>query len=271
LKKKHYIIQIITTEKKLPFTLRLNATLLRFVGLALIMLIVGIVTFSYIYIPRALDYNRLKEENDRLIKDRLELAKILADYNRIRQMDHYIRKVLGTDLALSPIDSIPFDSLYSQNNFAPEANTIEISFLDNMPITPPVDGGYITQGFITDNLFEEDNHYGIDIAAPEGTPVKASASGVVIFSNWSYHYGNLIIIYHQGGYFTIYGHNQRNIVKEHQHVQRGEVIAFVGNTGESEGPHLHFEIWKDGVPLDPQKIIYAYRDKNISFSSMEGQ
>jgi len=270
LTKGYYIFQLITSEKKKPFSIKVSTNFLKIFIIIILTLIVTIGIFTYIYLPKAINYDKLMGENEKLIKDRLKIIKILSDYNRIKQIDHYIRSVLGADLALSGPDT-SYMSETDENFDAKllENKSLEISFLDNMPITPPVDGGYITQGFVTDNLFEEDNHYGIDIAAPEGAPVKAAASGIVIFSNWSYHYGNMIIIYHQGGYFSIYGHNSRNIVREHQMVERGEVIAFVGNTGESEGPHLHFEIWKDGMPIDPQKIIYAYKDKNISFSSME--
>jgi murein DD-endopeptidase MepM/ murein hydrolase activator NlpD len=124
--------------------------------------------------------------------------------------------------------------------------------------------GYITRGFIDDKVMTSENHYGVDVAAAEGTPIKAAAAGVVVFSNWTYDLGYTVILYHSDGYFSIYGHNQRNSVVAHQYVKRGEVIGYLGNTGKSQGPHLHFEIWREGVPINPQELIYSYKKADIS-------
>lgn len=98
-------------------------------------------------------------------------------------------------------------------------------------------------------------HHGIDIAAPIGTPVKAAADGLVIFSGWSGGYGYVIIIKHMGGYYTVYGHNRMNLVRKGQRVRRGQIIAYLGNTGRSTGPHLHFEIRKQRRPLNPLRLL----------------
>jgi murein DD-endopeptidase MepM/ murein hydrolase activator NlpD len=94
-------------------------------------------------------------------------------------------------------------------------------------------------------------HDGIDIAAPEGTPVRAIEAGDVIYSDQLRGYGNLIILRHAGGFVSVYAHNQVNLVREGQTVPRGELIAKVGSTGRVTGPHLHFEIRKDNVAQDP--------------------
>ena len=98
-------------------------------------------------------------------------------------------------------------------------------------------------------------HYGIDIAVSEGTSVKASASGTVLraFNNGGY--GLFVEIDHGGGWVTRYGHNSKLLVKPGDHVSRGEVISKSGNTGTSTGPHLHFEIRKNGTPVDPQLYL----------------
>jgi murein DD-endopeptidase MepM/ murein hydrolase activator NlpD len=70
--------------------------------------------------------------------------------------------------------------------------------------------------------------------------------------------GNLVIIYHKNGYFTYYGHNQRLLINRNSVVKKGSTIALVGNSGISSAPHLHFEIWKDGIPLDPKDYLLAY-------------
>ena len=94
-------------------------------------------------------------------------------------------------------------------------------------------------------------HTGIDITAPSGTRIYAAAEGYVRFSGWMGGYGNTVIIDHGGGYSTLYAHNSRNRVREGQHVIPGQHIADVGSSGMSTGPHLHFEIRRDNIALDP--------------------
>lgn len=94
-------------------------------------------------------------------------------------------------------------------------------------------------------------HDGQDIAAPIGTPIHAAASGIVIDAGPASGYGLWVRIQHAGGVITTYGHNHRNHVQTGQHVQAGQVIAEVGNRGESTGPHLHFQIERKGSPVDP--------------------
>jgi murein DD-endopeptidase MepM/ murein hydrolase activator NlpD len=98
-------------------------------------------------------------------------------------------------------------------------------------------------------------HQGLDIANEEGTSVKAPADGVIVFSGWQGSYGKLIVIDHGYGYSTRYGHLQRSLVNIGQRVKRGQVIAFLGDTGRSTAPHLHFEIRVHGVPVDPLKYL----------------
>lgn len=95
------------------------------------------------------------------------------------------------------------------------------------------------------------NHDGIDIGASTGTPIRASDGGTVTLSGWYYGYGLAIIIDHGGGYKTLYGHNSANYVSVGERVFQGQTIGAVGNTGYSTGPHLHFEIQKYGVPVNP--------------------
>ncbi|NLK87814.1 MAG: peptidoglycan DD-metalloendopeptidase family protein [Clostridiaceae bacterium] len=100
-----------------------------------------------------------------------------------------------------------------------------------------------------------EQHSGIDIAAPKGSPNKAADGGVVKFAGWSGNYGKLVIIDHENGYTTYYGHNNTIKVKVGQRVARGDVIGTVGETGRATGPHLHFEVRKNGVPVNPLKYI----------------
>lgn len=98
-------------------------------------------------------------------------------------------------------------------------------------------------------------HAGIDIANRIGTPIVAPAKGTVTFSGRQGAYGNCIIINHGNAITTRYAHMQRSVVKEGQVVNRGELIGYVGNTGRSTGPHLHYEVRVGGVPVNPMRYI----------------
>ncbi|EYE87415.1 peptidase M23 [Fervidicella metallireducens AeB] len=98
-------------------------------------------------------------------------------------------------------------------------------------------------------------HTGLDIAGPTGTPILAADSGKVTFAGWRNGYGKCVMITHGNGYQTLYGHASRIYVKAGQRVNKGQKIAAIGSTGRSTGPHLHFEVRKNGVPQNPQKYI----------------
>jgi murein DD-endopeptidase MepM/ murein hydrolase activator NlpD len=99
-------------------------------------------------------------------------------------------------------------------------------------------------------------HPGIDIGAPQGATIAASAGGRVIFAGWYGGYGNAIIIDHGGSMSTLYGHCSQIFVSEGQDVQRGQAIGAVGMTGRATGPHLHFEVRVNGVPVDPTSRLH---------------
>lgn len=94
-------------------------------------------------------------------------------------------------------------------------------------------------------------HDGIDLAAPKGTPVKTAAPGTVLFAGEQKAYGLIVIVEHTNGLVTLYAHNHELKAKSGQKVREGQVIATVGESGRTSGPHLHFEVRKDGVPVDP--------------------
>jgi len=95
-------------------------------------------------------------------------------------------------------------------------------------------------------------HDGIDIGAASGTPIKAAASGEVVYSDQRLSgYGKLVIIRHSGNVFTAYAHNQRNLVRKGDRVRAGDIIARVGSSGRASGPHLHFEVRRGSTPVDP--------------------
>ncbi len=119
----------------------------------------------------------------------------------------------------------------------------------------PVTGGKITSRFGERSSVRSSSHTGLDIAASSGTPIKAAASGTVTFAGYKGSYGYLVKIKCDNGYEMWYGHCSKLYVKNGQRVSAGEKIAAVGSTGNSTGPHLHFEIRKDGKALNPQKYM----------------
>lgn len=135
-----------------------------------------------------------------------------------------------------------------------------LKYLDAKPNLMPTEGR-ITSGYgYRHNPFGggREFHKGIDIANKSGTKIKAAGSGVVTYAGYYGGYGKVIIISHGYGYQSIYGHNKKLFVKVGQHVKKGEVIAEMGNTGKSTGPHLHFEIRYYGKPVNPKNIINNY-------------
>ncbi len=100
-------------------------------------------------------------------------------------------------------------------------------------------------------------HDGVDLAAPAGQPVKVAAPGTVLFAGEQKGYGLIVIVEHDGGLITLYAHNRDLRVKTGQRVRDGQVVATVGDSGRTSGPHLHFEVRKDGVPVDPLDYLGA--------------
>ena len=112
------------------------------------------------------------------------------------------------------------------------------------------------KGEITQSFNFNENHFAIDIAADIGTPVKSVLDGKIIFSEWSLETGYVVVIDHGENIISVYKHNSKILKEQNDFVQAGEVIAYSGNQGNlSTGPHLHFELWKNGTPIDPEPLL----------------
>jgi murein DD-endopeptidase MepM/ murein hydrolase activator NlpD len=130
--------------------------------------------------------------------------------------------------------------------------------LRNTPSIMPTRGwltGEFSRARMHPILHEVRPHVGIDLSAPTGTPIVAPAAGLVIKSERDGAYGNVIEIDHGNGIITRYAHASRLVARRGQRVQRGDLIANVGSTGLSVGPHLHYEIHVNGVPVDPLTYV----------------
>lgn len=126
------------------------------------------------------------------------------------------------------------------------------------PAGRPIERGWISSYYGTrTNPFtgKLQFHKGMDFAAKSGSNVLAVAGGVVTWSSKRYGYGNLVEINHGNGYITRYGHNSKNLVEVGVTVKKGQVISLMGSTGRSTGPHVHFEVLKNGRQINPQKFV----------------
>ncbi len=122
--------------------------------------------------------------------------------------------------------------------------------LENMYFTSPL------KGEIAANFAQDKGHYGIDILAPKNTAIKAAMDGYVFFSDWTLETGNTIGIQHTNNVITFYKHNSSLLKKAGNFVRAGESVAIIGNTGElTSGPHLHFELWHKGKPVNPAEYV----------------
>lgn len=98
-------------------------------------------------------------------------------------------------------------------------------------------------------------HEGVDLTARPGTPIRAAEAGRVIYSGWLGDYGRVVIVKHAGRYSSVYAHNRSNRVRRGAFVEKGQVLAEVGSSGNASGPHLHFEIRRDRRPQDPLRYL----------------
>ncbi len=140
------------------------------------------------------------------------------------------------------------DKLVALDNQA--HSTRSMRAVEQLYLVPPLTG-VLSLGYDPSR-----NHLGVDINAPANTPIKSIASGHVVFAGWTLETGNTIGILHHDQLMSFYKHNSSLLQKEGNFVQAGEAIAIIGNTGTlSSGPHLHFELWIDGKPVDPTRYI----------------
>lgn len=142
-----------------------------------------------------------------------------------------------------------------------EAYDSLIAHRDRMAATPSImpTRGWITSAFAAERfhplLHLARPHEGIDITAPLGAAIEAPASGIVSLVSWEEGYGNVLTVDHGNGLVTRYAHCARILVGRGQRVKRGQTIALVGSTGLSTGPHLHYEVWLNGKPVDPLTYV----------------
>lgn len=200
-------------------------------------------------LEQVLNTQRLWTDNyRRILDDDLDSSYYRGSSNRPVQPD-------SIDLAAMNAEELALRERMENEedfNLVPSASGTQPSdaTLADLQLYHPVDG-IIVAGFDADA-----GHYGIDIAAADLAPVQAALPGVVISSEWSLQTGHVLVVQHAGELVTFYRHNARALKRAGDRVDQGEAIALLGNSGElTTGPHLHFELWWAGRPVDPSKFI----------------
>ena len=251
------------------------------VALSLHILVGGVAYWKYFQVRK--ENGELERSNWRLLEDNKRVYQLAAQLEDMSKEQSKILSLLGVDasaggsnfsnitlpnpsslmaakLDLPPqIDSEPMKELAPSGNFVLRRRTEHRKYAANLPTMLPVEG-FLTSEFSRSNWYPFRSHLGIDIAAKQSSVVLAAGDGQIVFANWTYDLGNLIIIHHGDDIFSYYGHNERILVAEKVYVKKGTPIALLGSSGKSSGPHLHFEIWKSGVAIDPRQVLLAFRD-----------
>ena len=256
---------IITTKRYKFSILRVAAYLGIYTIVAWFILII-ILTITplkdYVFVIDNSDLKAQTEKIKELQNKVVVLADQLQELASTNERMRYAMKLAGRD-SIKPNDAL-YDTLRKKIdkklNVGGDIYAVFISFVEKyfgmkndlqtfFFIEPT--NGIITQGFNSAN-----GHMGIDFGVASGTPVYASAGGLIIFAEYTVESGYQIMIQHDNNYLTIYKHCSSLIKRIRERVTQGALIALSGNSGKNTtGPHLHFEIWQNGKPIDPQKIL----------------
>ncbi len=222
----------------------------------------------------------LKQENEELKASNEQIREIEKEFRKNQLYHERLRKALGLSLEMEgeeteeempvPLQQPKRDPAFRTGEEEPgtgSVNTLpylmsarESDFFNPefMPTLLPVEG-FLTTHFRKADWYVKESHNGIDIASKKGTTIRAAGAGTVLITDWTPDYGNMVIIAHGGGLYSYYGHAIRTLVHQGDFVQKGQPIALLGSSGVSSAPHLHFEIWQDGKPINPVEFIYALR------------
>lgn len=195
-------------------------------------------------LQRVIDFN---EKYFASIKQVLQGEVSVADFDRDSIIQEVKQEVSEVDLSPIKEDSLLREKVDKEDKYSLfETATAKTNFV----LFPPVNGT------ISESYDVKNKHYAVDIVVEENTPIKATADGTVIFAEWTAQTGYVILIEHSSGLISVYKHNASLTKSQGDLVKAGEVIATAGNTGElTTGPHLHFELWSDGYPVNPTNFI----------------
>ena len=191
------------------------------------------------------------------VKDEETAEKLV---NEIKELSNNEVELTINEKTTKALEEIQIDDLE-----VAKENTVEKLNIDTTESIADINGikvatlpvtGTISSRYGVSSKIRVSTHTGLDIAATTGTPIKVVADGTITFAAYRGSYGYLVKVDHGNGVETWYGHTSKMLVKEGQAVKAGDTIALVGSTGNSTGPHLHFEVRINGEHVNPQKYLY---------------
>lgn len=273
---KHTLIILNEESQEEQFSFRLNRMNVLVVIALMTFFTIACTTLTLLYTPLH-DYI-LPSEKQINVQDKEEILNLTNQIEeletRTKANDLYIknlRAILRGEVPIPEIDTMQTPITVavdlSKMDLSPTEDDLELRKEVEQEELFSVQGNQDSQesgnllftplkGMITAGYDTEENHMAIDIAAQQGEAIKSVAMGTVIFTDWTPDTGYVVVIQHQRGMISVYKHALTVYKKMGEVVKKGEVIAAVGNTGElTTGPHLHFELWIDGTPVDPQQYI----------------
>jgi murein DD-endopeptidase MepM/ murein hydrolase activator NlpD len=255
---KYYTVIVIPENDTSSRSFKLKSSYLRFflwTG-TLVFLFLSYLLYAYhdviyksVIVDKILEENKILKQNFYKINDLKSQLMRVQEYRK-----KAIKSIQGFENIEVERDSLISDFIDYSQNLSKLVSAAEIVY-ETVPSKSPIDNPIISRGFET-YLADQSDHFGIDIVAKMGSSVYSAAAGIVMFSGWTVKYGHTLILLHADGYITVYKHNQNINVVEGQKIRKGDIIAYLGDTGKiSSGAHLHFEIWKNGIPINPMNLI----------------
>ena len=277
-----YTIMVIPDDNGMPFSFKVSGAIIKAFAFFFTVLLAGLALLMF----RAADIgvrlqlvSVLREENMRLKEQNQKLFSIAKKINSIEHLSSYLRRIAAAvkvngSTAYAPDGSVAaqenifnadsMDNLLDEIRFSESQHYKEVSdaetapemLLGSIPNIRPVEG-WITKAFNENPKEGTQQHLGVDFAASKGALIRATAPGTVdeVFNDK--YFGLMVTIQHSYGFQTRYGHCLQVLVSRGNVVERGQAIALVGNTGQSTGPHLHYEVIRNGKHIDPVKLMLS--------------
>ncbi|MCX8026823.1 MAG: M23 family metallopeptidase [Thermodesulfovibrionales bacterium] len=258
-------IMLVPHDSKKPLNLKIPSVgiisvFLLWIGVSSYAISSGVTRLQYEQMETRLAYytqqfNDIKGSINVIKEAESELTRVLSGNNK----KDILQRISDSDSGSLNLEEIKQQMQLTINKVSEIKEYIRLQ--RNIYLSTPI--GWPVEGRITSYFGnreaprkgDNEHHSGIDISAPSGTQILATADGIVSFSGWSSGNGNVVIIEHGMGYTTLYAHNSKNLVNEGERVKRGDTIALVGSTGNSTGPHLHYEVWYKGKAVNPMKYL----------------
>ncbi|HEX5773689.1 MAG TPA: M23 family metallopeptidase [Geomobilimonas sp.] len=218
---------------------------------------------------QAVDYYRMKKQYTAMSRQFDEMESTMAS---LKQSESQFRKLFSLGSRKEVLNNLPTDdggsidiealkkqvtesveSVQEIKSYLAKQHDVYQATPHGWPATGPVSSGF---GMREHPLYGGRKfHTGIDITLSKGTPLHATADGVISFSGRNAGNGNIVVIEHGYGFSSVYAHNSKNLARPGQTVKRGEIIAYSGSTGASTGPHVHYEVWRNGQSVNPKPFV----------------